>query len=130
LRDFETPALAEQARLLESIAVGLRAEFPQAEIAVDIRRQYRNLRDGLVHEPRALPKAEAAMLALGIEPKFGIIRGGTDGSLLTEKGLPTPNLSCGQHNIHSPLEWASLNEMETAVRVLVQLAREWGKESI
>ncbi|MFO0917580.1 MAG: peptidase T [Planctomycetaceae bacterium] len=129
LRDFETPALSEQARLLDSIAASLRAEFPQAEIAVEIRRQYRNLRDGLIQEPRALPKAEAAMRAVGITPKFGIIRGGTDGSLLTEKGLPTPNLSCGQHNIHSPLEWASLDEMQTAVRVLVQLAVEWGKET-
>jgi tripeptide aminopeptidase len=56
-----------------------------------------------------------------------IIRGGTDGSLLTEKGLPCPNLSCGQHNPHSPLEWASLDEMRTAVRVLVALAEEWGR---
>lgn len=129
LRDFETPALAEQAKLLESIAVALRAEFPAAKIDVEIRRQYRNLRDGLEKEPRAVSKAEAALRAVGLEPRYGIIRGGTDGSMLTEKGLPTPNLSAGQHNIHSPLEWASLNEMETAVRILVQLATEWGKES-
>ncbi len=128
LRDFETPNLAEQAKLLESIAVALRAEFPAAKIDVEIRRQYRNLRDGLVKEPRAVSKAEAALRAIGLEPRYGIIRGGTDGSLLTEKGLPTPNLSAGQHNIHSPLEWASLDEMETAVKVLVQLAIEWGKE--
>lgn len=128
LRDFETPALAEQAKLLESVATSLRAEFPQAKIDVEIRRQYRNLRDGLVKEPRAVAKAEAALRAVGLDPRYGIIRGGTDGSMLTEKGLPTPNLSAGQHNIHSPLEWASLNEMEVAVRVLVQLAVEWGKE--
>jgi tripeptide aminopeptidase len=130
LRDFETPALAEQAKLLESIAAALRAEFPAAKINVDIRRQYRNLRDGLAKEPRAVAKAEAALAAVGLEPRYGIIRGGTDGSMLTEKGLPTPNLSAGQHNIHSPLEWASLDEMETAVRVLVQLAVEWGKETV
>jgi tripeptide aminopeptidase len=128
LRDFETPNLAEQAKLLESIAAALRAEFPAATIDVEIRRQYRNLRDGLVKEPRAVSKAEAALRAVGLEPRYGIIRGGTDGSMLTEKGLPTPNLSAGQHNIHSPLEWASLDEMETAVKVLVQLAVEWGKE--
>lgn len=129
LRDFETPALAEQAALLESIAVALRAEYPQARISVEIRRQYRNLRDGLAKEPRAVAKAEAAMRAVGLEPRYGIIRGGTDGSLLTEKGLPTPNLSAGQHNIHSPLEWCSLEEMDTAAKVLVHLAVEWGKES-
>lgn len=129
LRDFETAALTEQAQLLESIAVALRAEFPEAEITVDIKRQYRNLRDGLAKEPRAISKAEAALRAVGLEPKYAIIRGGTDGSLLTEKGLPTPNLSAGQHNIHSPLEWCSLEEMETAVKMLVQLAVEWGRES-
>lgn len=128
LRDFESTALDDQARLLESIAETLRHEFPRAVISVEIRRQYRNMREGLVKEPRALAKAEAAVNAAGLTPEHTIIRGGTDGSLLTEKGLPTPNLSTGQHNPHSPLEWASLDEMESAVRVLVQLAIEWGRE--
>ena len=57
-----------------------------------------------------------------------IIRGGTDGSRLTEMGLPTPNLSTGEHNPHSPLEWTCLEEMETCAKVLVELAREWGSE--
>lgn len=127
LRDFDTPKLTEYAQLLEQVAEPLRQEFPRATIRIEIRRQYRNFRDGLGKEPRAIPKAEAAMRAVGLEPKFSIIRGGTDGSLLTEKGLPTPNLSTGQHNPHSPLEWASVNEMETAARVLVALAREWAK---
>jgi tripeptide aminopeptidase len=127
LRDFETAALAEQAALLESIAQSLRVEHPRAQIDVQIKRQYRNMRDGLPKEPRAIPKAQAAVRAAGLEPELTIIRGGTDGSMLTEKGLPCPNLSCGQHNPHSPLEWASLNEMQAAVRVLVALAEEWGK---
>lgn len=127
LRDFETAALAEQAQLLESIAAALRAEHPRAQIEIAVKHQYRNMREGLAKEPRAIPKAEAAMRAVGLEPKLSIIRGGTDGSLLTAKGLPCPNLSCGQHNPHSPLEWASLDEMQTAVDVLVQLAVEWGR---
>jgi tripeptide aminopeptidase len=130
LRDFETSALAEQAQLLEAIAQTLRAEHPRARIEITTKRQYRNMRDGLVHEPRAIAKAEAAMRAIGLEPKRSIIRGGTDGSLLTEKGLPCPNLSTGQHNPHSPLEWASLDEMETATSVLVELAVEWGRERL
>lgn len=128
LRDFESSALEEQSRLLESIAGTLRQEFPRAVITVEIRKQYRNMREGLVKEPRALTTAEAAVTAAGLTPEHTIIRGGTDGSLLTEKGLPTPNLSTGQHNPHSPLEWASLNEMESAVRVLVNLAQQWGRE--
>ena len=127
LRDFETTNLAAQAQLLESIAATLRAEHPRAEILVEVRPQYRNMREGLVPEPRAVSKAVDAMKSLGREPQRTIIRGGTDGSILTAKGLPTPNLSTGEHNPHSPLEWTSLEEMQAAVEVLVQLAAEWAK---
>ncbi len=128
LRDFETERLQEYAALLEQIAEPLRREFPKARIRIDIRKQYRNLRDGLEREPRALEKAIAATRAAGLTPNVSIIRGGTDGSLLSERGLPTPNLSCGQHNPHSPLEWTSLEEMERAVRVVIELCKLWGAE--
>jgi tripeptide aminopeptidase len=128
LRDFETAQLGEFARLLESIAQALRSRHPRAQIEVQTRAQYRNMRDGLEKEPRAVPKAVAAMRACGLEPKLTIIRGGTDGSRLTELGLPTPNLSTGEHNPHSPLEWTCLEEMQQAADVLVALAREWGRE--
>jgi tripeptide aminopeptidase len=130
LRDFDTAKLTEQAALLESIAEDLRAANPKATITVDVRQQYRNLADGLKSEPRAIPKAEQAMKAAGLEPKLTIIRGGTDGSILTERGLPTPNLSTGEHNPHSPLEWTSKEELETAVNVLVELAKAWSEETI
>lgn len=129
LRDFDTAKLAEQAALLESIAAELRTAYPRATITVDIRQQYRNLADGLKAEPRAIPKAEQAMHAAGLTPELTIIRGGTDGSILTERGLPTPNLSTGEHNPHSPLEWTSKEELETAVSVLVELAKAWGSET-
>jgi tripeptide aminopeptidase len=128
LRDFETPRLKQYAELLEAIASELRQEHPRARIDVAFRKQYRNMREGLTKEPRAVAKAVEAVKAAGLEPKLDIIRGGTDGAMMTERGLPCPNLSCGQHNPHSPLEWASLWEMERAVDVLVQLAIGWGKE--
>ena len=128
LRDFDTPKLKDYATLLEGIAEELRKEHPRATIRVEIRKQYRNMRDGLAKEPRAIAKAIEAVKAARIEPKLDIIRGGTDGALMTEAGLPCPNLSCGQHNPHSPLEWASLEEMEKAVEILVQLAIAWGRE--
>ncbi|WP_339734682.1 peptidase T [uncultured Gimesia sp.] len=128
LRDFETEKLTEYAQLLESLAEPLREKHPKAEITITIHKQYRNMRDGLPKEPRALEKAIAATRAAGLEPNLNVIRGGTDGSLLTEKGLPTPNLSSGQHNPHSPLEWTSVEEMQQAVDVLVQLAIQWGQE--
>ncbi len=126
LRDFDTPRLAEKADLLRAVAGTVLAEFPPAQIDVQVTPQYRNMADGLAREPRALAFAEEAMRRAGIDPKRTIVRGGTDGSRLTEMGLPTPNLSCGEHNLHSPLEWTCLEEMETAVRVLVELAQVWG----
>ena len=101
------------------------AEYPKADIDVRVTPQYRNMALGLAKEPRALTFAETAMRRAGLEPKRTIVRGGTDGSRLTELGLPTPNLSCGEHNFHSPLEWTCLEEMATAVRVLVELAQVW-----
>ena len=129
LRDFDTEKLVEQAALLESVAEPLRAEHPRATIAIDVKKQYRNLGEGLRGEPRAVAKAEEAMRKVGLEPQREIIRGGTDGSLLTEQGLPTPNLSTGEHNPHSPLEWTSLEELQTATDVLVALAECWSTAS-
>jgi tripeptide aminopeptidase len=128
LRDFDMACLADRAEALRLTARLLVVEFPQAEIDVQITPQYRNLADGLSKEPRALMHAEEAMRRAGLTPKQTIVRGGTDGSRLTEMGLPTPNLSTGQHNIHSPLEWTCLEEMETAVKVLVELAQGWCRE--
>lgn len=127
LRDFETPRLAERAELLRIIARTITAEYPQSSIEVKITPQYRNMAEGLAKEPRALAYAQEAMRRAGLEPKLTIVRGGTDGSRLTELGLPTPNLSTGEHNLHSPLEWTCLEEMATAVRVLVELAQVWAE---
>jgi tripeptide aminopeptidase len=130
LRDFDTPRLAGGAEVLQQIARLLMLEFPLAKVEVKVTPQYRNLGDGLAKEPRAAGHAEEAMRNVGLTPKRTIVRGGTDGSRLTELGLPTPNLSTGEHNIHSPLEWTCLEEMETAVKVLVELAKVWGKERL
>jgi len=129
LRDFEEEGLASHAARLETIAAGLRQAHPKARIEVVVSEQYRNMRAGIAREPRALNLALEALRQAGLEPKETPIRGGTDGSLLTLLGLPTPNLSTGEHNPHSPLEWTCLEEMETAVEVLVKLAALWGRET-
>ncbi len=128
LRDFETGALAQQADELRRVAAQVEASFPGLQIEVSVKYQYRNLREGLSREPRAVAFALQAHERLGRTARQTIVRGGTDGSLLTEKGLPTPNLSVGQHNLHSPLEWACLDEMVQALEVMVQLAQLWGGE--
>ncbi len=127
LRDFITAKLEEQAALLNRTAREVEQQFPGGRIEVDIKQQYRNMAEGMAKEPRAVPYAVDAMRAVGIEPKLGSIRGGTDGSMLTAKGLPTPNLSTGEHNPHSPLEWTCLEEMQTAVSGLVELAKRWAQ---
>jgi tripeptide aminopeptidase len=127
LRDFDTDKLGEKAKLLQNIAYLLMLEHPGATIDVKVTPQYRNMAEGLAKEPRAVEFAEEAMKRVGLDPRRTIVRGGTDGSKLTELGLPTPNLSCGEHNLHSPLEWTCVEEMETAVRVLIELARIWGQ---
>ena len=125
LRSFDTPDLAVQAEILREIARQVEREYPGSSVKVSTRKQYRNMRDGIAREPRAVKYAEEATRRAGLEPKFKIIRGGTDGAMLTEKGLPTPNLSTGEHNPHSPLEWTCLEEMEAAVRVVVELCQVW-----
>jgi tripeptide aminopeptidase len=128
LRDFDTPKLKELAQRLRQAADTSMAAFPGSTIEVKIIEQYRNLAEGLAKEPRAVELAKQAVAKTGHAPKLTIIRGGTDGSRFTELGLPTPNLSTGEHNPHSPLEWTCLEEMEQAVRTLVELVQLWGAE--
>ena len=127
LRSFDTEQLTAYADRLREIAEQVQADFPGCQVAVEVSRQYRNLGDGLKKEPRAAAYAIAAHRRLGREPQLAIIRGGTDGSQFTEMGLPTPNLSSGQHNIHSPLEFACLDEMLAACEVGVELVKIWAE---
>lgn len=129
LRDFETEKLAEQQALLRSLSETLSQENPSVTIDVSVIPQYRNMAAGLSNEPRAVDYAQRAHERLGRVAQLTTVRGGTDGSQLTEKGLPTPNLSSGQHNPHSPLEWACLDEMVQAGEVLQELAQVWQESS-
>lgn len=128
LRSFQTAELTEQAQLLHTIAEKVQSAHPGAKISIDVQEQYRNMRQALEKEPRANKLAQEAFRRVGLEPKTESIRGGTDGSRLSEMGLPTPNLSAGMHNFHSPLEYACLEQMEIAVNMLVELAKLWGRE--
>jgi tripeptide aminopeptidase len=128
LRDFDSTALEAQASIIRQAAQAVERDFPGVAIEVAVKHQYRNLGDGLKAEPRAVNYAEEAFRRLGLPVRRTIVRGGTDGSLMTARGLPTPNLSTGQHTPHSPLEWACLEEMEQAVQVITQLAQVWAEK--
>ena len=125
LRDFDTAKLADYAELLRDIARDIMHGYPECNIDVAITRQYRNMRDGMAKEPRAVPRALEAVRRAGLTPEEKSIRGGTDGAQLTAKGLPTPNLSAGEHNFHSPLEWVCAEELADNVRVVVELLKLW-----
>lgn len=128
LRDFDTAALQVQAATLRELATEVEQLFPGIAVEITIAQQYRNLADGLAGEPRAVRYAELAHERLGRTARRTLVRGGTDGSLLTALGLPCPNLSCGQHNLHSPLEFASLDEMLQALDVVVELVQIWAED--
>ncbi len=125
LRDFDAARLADYADRLRRAAAETTGGFPQARIDVTMTRQYRNLAAGLRREPRAVEYAEEALRQLGRTPRRTLVRGGTDGSLLTERGLPAPNLATGHHSPHSPLEWASLDEMAGAAEWLIAILARW-----
>lgn len=128
LRDFDSEKLRAYEATLKQAAAETEIALAGAKVDVKIKKQYRNMGDGLVKEPRATAIAVRAHENLGRSAELTIVRGGTDGSRLTELGLPTPNLSSGQHNIHSPLEWACLDEMVEACEVGVEIVKLWGQE--
>jgi tripeptide aminopeptidase len=78
---------------------------------------------------RTVDLAVAAMERAGVQPEFLPVRGGTDGSQLTERGLPTPNIFCGSINVHGPLEWVSVQDMAKATQVCIELAQLWAENS-
>ena len=128
IRDFETAGLAEKEDLLQRLANDTVKDWPGSGVTFEVREQYRNMRDTLARHPKVVDLAREAIRDAGIAPADSRIRGGTDGSILTERGLPTPNLFTGQHRFHSRLEWISVQDMEASVRVVLGLAKRWAGE--
>jgi tripeptide aminopeptidase len=125
VRDFVTAGLAEKERMLEELAHATVADWPGATVSVQVHESYRNLKEVLDRHPEIMEHAREAVRRAGLELREGAIRGGTDGSRLSFMGLPTPNVFAGEHNYHSRLEWVSVQDMEKAVEVIVNLARIW-----
>jgi tripeptide aminopeptidase len=123
LRDFEREGLQAKGDLLRQVCAAVAATEPRAEIACEIAPQYRNMRYWLEKDMTPVTHARNAALSLGIEPVSVPIRGGTDGSRLTEMGVPCPNLFTGMQNIHGPLEWVSVQDMGQATDLCLALAQ-------
>lgn len=125
IRDFELKDLEAKGRFLKETVEKLKIEEPRAQWSLAINSQYRNMRYWLEKDLRPVEFAKEAVKRAGLIPFSKAMRGGTDGSLLTERGLPTPNIFTGFHQIHSPKEWISLQDMVLSATTLVHLAQLW-----
>jgi tripeptide aminopeptidase len=130
VRDFDDEALDRHVALLRETAEGIVAEDPRASLDVTVTPQYPNMRRFVEQMPEVVEAAERALRAEGIEPVRNPIRGGTDGSLLSSMGLPTPNLFTGGSEYHSVREWASLHDMASAAATIVRLAEAWAEPGV
>ena len=127
VRDFDEDLLQSHIALLRTTAEEVVGSEPRARLEVDVRRQYPNMRSHLEPFPEVVEAAERAIRSEGIEPLRTPIRGGTDGSLLSSMGLPTPNVFTGGHEYHSVREWASVQDMAAAAATIVRLAEVWSQ---
>jgi len=130
VRDFDDQLLAEHVALLERTAREVVATEPRARVELETREQYRNMRRYLDRAPQVIAAAQLAIREEGIEPIRRPIRGGTDGSRLSEMGLPTPNIFNGGHEYHSVREWVSVPDMAAAAATIVRLADVWTRSGM
>ncbi len=129
IRDFETPKLKEYEEFLKKLAEETVEKFPGARMEFQVIEQYRNMKEVLDKHPQVTDYAVEAMKRLGIKPIMHPIRGGTDGSRLSFMGLPTPNIFAGEHSFHSQLEWVAIQDMEMAVKTIVEVAKVWEEKA-
>ncbi|HEY7421792.1 MAG TPA: peptidase T [Gaiellaceae bacterium] len=127
VRDFDDDRLAEHVAFLRGLAEEVCAAEPRCAIDVEDRIQYRNPRAALERHPQIVANLEEAIRRVGLEPRETAIRGGTDGSALTEMGLPSANIFTGGHDAHSEREWICVEDMGLAAATLVELARVWAE---
>jgi tripeptide aminopeptidase len=125
IRDFEDAECLRRIEVLRTIAAAVQSAYPGGSVAVGAEKQYSNMRRRLEERPEVIDLLKRAVVMAGLVPVIKPIRGGTDGSHLTELGIPTPNIFTGGHNYHSRREWASLSGMVKAAETLIHLAGLW-----
>jgi tripeptide aminopeptidase len=125
VRDFTDAGLQDKEALLESIVKEVMKDFPRSTCRLEIKPQYRNMKQVIDAHPEIIDNAMEAIRRTGLNPVKTSIRGGTDGSRLSFMGLPCPNIFAGEHAFHSRLEWVSVQDMEKAVQTIVHLAMIW-----
>ncbi len=130
LRDFELDGLAEKRQIVRDICAAVKEQTPGLKLDLTFKEQYRNMRYWLEKDMRPVDLVFEVYEDLGITPITNPMRGGTDGAMLTERGLPTPNIFRGSDNAHGPLEYACVEDMELSVKMVVRLIGRWGHETM
>jgi tripeptide aminopeptidase len=125
VRDFTEQGLKQKEALLESIVQDVMKDYPRSTYKIEVKPQYRNMKQVIDRHPEIIDYAVEAVRRAGLTPVKSSIRGGTDGSRLSAMGLPCPNIFAGEHAFHSRLEWVSRQDMEKAAETIVHLAMIW-----
>ena len=128
IRDFDLAGLKPKADMIREYAEKACDKWPGSTAKVEIKEYYRNMKYDLAKEPRAMDYALEAVKRAGIEPIRGSIRGGTDGSTLSAKGLPTPNIFTGEQDFHGFGEWICAKDMELATNTLLNIITVWAEK--
>ena len=125
IRDFTDEKLAAHGQFLEETVKKVMAKYPKSTYKINIKAQYRNMKQVLDQHPKIVQYGIEAIERAGVVAKQQSIRGGTDGSRLSYMGLPCPNIFAGEHAFHSKQEWVSVQDMEKAVRTIINIACIW-----
>ena len=129
IRDFTNDKLQAHGELLNSTAKEVLKKYPNSTYQLDIKAQYRNMKEILDQHPKIVQYGIEAIERAGVVAKQQSIRGGTDGSRLSFMGLPCPNIFAGEHAFHSKQEWVSVQDMEKAVETIINIACIWEENS-
>lgn len=129
VRDFSVSGLHEKEDYLQTLLNEVLKSYPNSTGKLVVKEQYRNMKEVLDQHPAVVENALEAIRRSGLEPERRSIRGGTDGSRLSFMGLPCPNIFAGEHAFHSRQEWVSVQDMEKAAEVIVNVARVWEERS-
>jgi len=125
IRDFTDEKLAQHGTFLTETIKKVLAKYPKSSYKLEIKAQYRNMKQILDQYPKIVQYGIEAIERAGVAAKQQSIRGGTDGSRLSYMGLPCPNIFAGEHAFHSKQEWVSVQDMEKAVQTIINIACIW-----
>ncbi|HYJ88620.1 MAG TPA: peptidase T [Pyrinomonadaceae bacterium] len=123
LRDFDVSGLDAKEKMLKDMVAQTQAKFPEVKISIEVKENYKNMKEELKKFPQLTENAFEAARRAGLKPYMDPIRGGTDGARLTFRGLPTPNLFTGGNNFHGKLEFNSRRGLEKSAETLIHLVQ-------